>query len=313
MRKNPRLLKLCSIWLNIFVSSIIATALPSYSRERGLVDATDLIASEIIKYLKRNYDRFNYPQIMFGIKKTKIYGGCEDDQGTKNPHIWGSFFCGTTNTIILEPEQLEELRNKHGDGAIAYVIAHEVGHWIQNHASASPLIETLKPARELQADCLAGHLMMQISGQVGIDESDLVEALRTAYTLGGSMTHGTKRQRLYALNQGFKGVEQCWKGVLLNNKDDDTRNKFTLPSMQDTNLRPLPKVEQKTRESKTENKKESKKERCTPPTSIHCLRNADAVRRQENNGALPPQSKDKGKTKERCTPPTSIHCLRNAD
>ena len=162
MRKNLRLLKLSSIWINIFVFSIIATALPSYSRELSLLEATDLIASEIIKYLKRNYNRSTSPQIMFGIKTTKIYGGCEDRPGNENQHIWGSFFCSPTNTIILEPEQLEGLRNRNGDGAIAYAIAHEVGHWIQSRASTSPLIETRNPARELQADCLAGHLMMLI-------------------------------------------------------------------------------------------------------------------------------------------------------
>ena len=119
-------MRLSSAWLHAFAFGVISTSQPGHSFQLSLAEATDLVASEIISLLKRDFYGIKPPQIMFGVKNSRIYGGCVDRQG--HNHFSGTSFCGPTNTIYLERDQLERLRSKHGDGAIAYAIAHETGH-----------------------------------------------------------------------------------------------------------------------------------------------------------------------------------------
>jgi predicted metalloprotease len=78
------------------------------------------------------------PQILFGIGGTHAYGSCQSASGSIQ--IPGSFYCAKTNTILLEYQQLEELRRSFGDGAIVYALAHEYAHYIQdNHGHQNKL------------------------------------------------------------------------------------------------------------------------------------------------------------------------------
>ena len=146
----------------------------------------------------------------------------------------GPFYCPSDQTVYIDLSFYEELRSRFrapGDFAQAYVIAHEVGHHVQNllgtsdlvHAQRERLSETefndLSVRLELQADFLAGVWAhhAQRARQV-IEEGDIEEALDAAHAIGDdrlqmqsrgyiapdSFTHGTSEQRARWFRRGFE-------------------------------------------------------------------------------------------------------------
>jgi predicted metalloprotease len=113
-----------------------------------------------------------------------------------------------------------------GDFAQAYVIAHEVGHHVQNligAASMRPAGETrnqVSVRMELQADCLAGVWGRSAKAALDIDDADLKEALNAAHSIGddalgqsqaSDYTHGSSAQRIRWFRRGFDSGDprQC--------------------------------------------------------------------------------------------------------
>lgn len=153
----------------------------------------------------------------------------------------GPFYCPGDQKIYLDLKFFRELSERFrapGDFAAAYVLAHEVGHHVQNQlgvmAKADQLRARLSPAQanalsvrvELQADCFAGIWAhhAQRSRQV-IEQGDLEEALRAAAAVGDdtlqkaaggravpeSFTHGSAAQRARWFRAGFDSgrLESC--------------------------------------------------------------------------------------------------------
>ncbi len=145
----------------------------------------------------------------------------------------GPFYCPGDQKVYIDLsfyQDLKEKMNAPGDFAQAYVIAHEVGHHVQNllglsdkvHAARSQVSETeynqLSVRLELQADCLAGVWAYHAdrSRQV-VEPGDIDEALNAASQIGDdrlqkqgrgyvtpdSFTHGTSAQRARWFRQGF--------------------------------------------------------------------------------------------------------------
>jgi uncharacterized protein len=144
----------------------------------------------------------------------------------------GPFYCPTDHKVYLDTDFFREMQQKFsagGDFADAYVIAHEVGHHVQNLLGILPkfnqarakMSETQANAMsvrvELQADCFAG-IWGKFTQQKGILESgDLEEALNAAHQIGDdalqkqgqgyvvpdSFTHGTSAQRMTWFKRGF--------------------------------------------------------------------------------------------------------------
>jgi hypothetical protein len=141
----------------------------------------------------------------------------------------GPFYCPTDQKIYVDPEFFNELAtrfNAPGDFPVAYVIAHEVGHHVQDlegtldqahnlQARASETEGNAVQVRiELQADCYAG-VWAKRSG--GMEAGDLEEGMRAAEAIGDdtlqkqsqgrivpdSFTHGTSAQREAALRTGL--------------------------------------------------------------------------------------------------------------
>ena len=145
----------------------------------------------------------------------------------------GPFYCSGDQKIYIDLSFCNELKNKlnaPGDFAVAYVIAHEVGHHIQNqlgisgkvHQMRSRLSEKefnkLSVKLELQADFLAGlwaHYAQQTKNI--LEPGDIEEALNAANAIGDdklqkqgqgyivpdAFTHGTSAQRMYWFKKGF--------------------------------------------------------------------------------------------------------------
>jgi predicted metalloprotease len=173
--------------------------------------------------------RFSPPKlVMF---TGKVRSGCGlADAGA------GPFYCPLDRTVYIDPVFYEELKRRFeapGDFAQAYVIAHEVGHHVQNLLGISNQVQSMRPRlsevdynklsvrMELQADFLAGvwaHHMARYAQN--IDEADIREAVNAAAQIGDdkiqkrmqgyvvreSFTHGSSEQRvrwfLYGLKTG---------------------------------------------------------------------------------------------------------------
>jgi len=147
----------------------------------------------------------------------------------------GPFYCPADKKVYMDLAFFEELKTrfgaKGGDFAIAYVIAHEIGHHVQTllgtSAKVRQLQESLSEAKanklsvalELQADFYAGlwtHYNEQ-KNQV-LEAGDIEEALSAANAVGDdaiqkktqghivpdSFTHGSSEQRMYWFNRGYK-------------------------------------------------------------------------------------------------------------
>ncbi|WP_309608951.1 neutral zinc metallopeptidase [Flavobacterium sp.] len=144
----------------------------------------------------------------------------------------GPFYCPGDEKVYMDLAFFNELQTrfgaKGGDFAIAYVIAHEVGHHIQTVMRTSNKVRQLQQnqnqtqanklsvALELQADFYAG--LWAKYNQENLDMDDLDEALSAAQAVGDdaiqsrtqghvepdSFTHGTSEQRKYWFMKGFK-------------------------------------------------------------------------------------------------------------
>ena len=144
----------------------------------------------------------------------------------------GPFYCPGDNKVYMDLEFFEELKTrfgaKGGDFAIAYVIAHEVGHHVQTVLGTSAQVRQkqqnlseedankLSVCQELQADFYAG--LWAKYNQDRIEVGDLEEAIDAAHAVGDDaiqskmqghvqpekFTHGTSAQRKKWFTKGFQ-------------------------------------------------------------------------------------------------------------
>lgn len=140
----------------------------------------------------------------------------------------GPFYCPLDRKIYIDLSFYDELRAKFGapgDFAQAYVIAHEVGHHIQNLTNQlnKTSAGTEQIAVELQADCFAGAWGRDAERRGILEVGDVDEALQAAAAIGddtlqrksgGSVqpekwTHGSAAQRSAAFKKGFQGGYQA--------------------------------------------------------------------------------------------------------
>jgi uncharacterized protein len=141
----------------------------------------------------------------------------------------GPFYCPADSKLYIDPSFYDVMEKKlraPGDFAQAYVIAHEVGHHVQNLIGANRLKvdgETKNQASvrlELQADCLAGVWGHSARASLAITDEDLAEATNAAHSIGDDTlghanekdyTHGTSDQRKRWFKRGFQGgdARQC--------------------------------------------------------------------------------------------------------
>ena len=144
----------------------------------------------------------------------------------------GPFYCPADEKVYIDLSFYDELRRRFkapGDFAQAYVIAHEVGHHVQNLLGISDRVDAmqgrvsqseanqLSVRLELQADFFAGIFARHIQNQGILEPGDIEEALgaasavgddqiqrrTTGYIVPDSFTHGTSEQRLRWFKKGY--------------------------------------------------------------------------------------------------------------
>jgi predicted metalloprotease len=141
----------------------------------------------------------------------------------------GPFYCPRDRKVYIDTSFFRDLDRRFGapgDFAQAYVVAHEVGHHIQNVLGglSSPAGMTRAEAnaqsvqQELQADCLAGIWGNSAGGRNFLEAGDVEEGLRAAAAIGDdriqrstqgrvvpeSFTHGSSEQRVAAVRRGLQ-------------------------------------------------------------------------------------------------------------
>ena len=162
-----------------------------------------------------------------------LYSGYVQTASGTATSATGPFYSPADETVYIDLSFYEELQNKYGaggDAAQAYVIAHEVGHHVQNqlgildavHADEQRVSEDeaneLSVRTELQADFFAG-LVAHYQGQnKWLEAGDIDEALNAANAIGDdrlqqqaqgyvvpdSFTHGTSEQRVRWFKLGYE-------------------------------------------------------------------------------------------------------------
>jgi uncharacterized protein len=152
----------------------------------------------------------------------------------------GPFYCPADQKVYIDLDFYQTLKNRlgaPGEFAQAYVIAHEVGHHVQNLLGISGKVDAqrgrvseaqqnaLSVRLELQADCLAGVWGYHAKSQFRIEQSDVDTALNAATKIGDdalqraatgtvrpeSFTHGTSEQRVRWFNTGLQSgsIQRC--------------------------------------------------------------------------------------------------------
>ncbi|MDY0094079.1 MAG: neutral zinc metallopeptidase [Candidatus Vecturithrix sp.] len=146
----------------------------------------------------------------------------------------GPFYCSGDQKVYIDLGFYNDLKNRFkapGDFAQAYVIAHEIGHHVQNLLGILPQVHEARSQAdkvtanallvklELQADCLAGVWAYHADKARNVVEAgDVEEALRAASSIGDdrlqmqaqgyvvpdAFTHGTSEQRARWFTQGLK-------------------------------------------------------------------------------------------------------------
>ena len=191
---------------------------------KGVLGSTEQVWSQVFQQAGSQYK----PTTLVAYSN-QDQSGCGAAQAAMGP-----FYCPTDQRIYIDPEFFTELSRRFqapGDFAQAYVIAHEVGHHIQNlegtldraqsaqASSSSAAGNAVQVGIELQADCYAG-VWAKRSGL--LEAGDIEEGMRAAEAIGDDMltqgrvspdnfTHGTSAQRAEALRRGLQGGDpaQC--------------------------------------------------------------------------------------------------------
>src|SRR5262245_20908312 len=134
----------------------------------------------------------------------------------------GPFYCPLDRKVYIDLGFYDELRRRFGapgDFAQAYVIAHEVGHHVQNLRGLLGRGEVESIELELQADCLAGAWARDAKRRDLLEVGDIDEALDAAAAIGDdtiqkktqgrvqpeTWTHGSAEQRSSAFRKGLGG------------------------------------------------------------------------------------------------------------
>ncbi|HYE56275.1 MAG TPA: neutral zinc metallopeptidase [Chitinophagaceae bacterium] len=169
----------------------------------------------------------DYPEPVLTLFRGGVQSGCGGATSQTGP-----FYCPADQRLYIDLSFYQELQdrfNAPGDFAMAYVVAHEVGHHIQTVNGTSQKMEQLRQQlseaeynkysvmMELQADFLAGVWAHYAQRMKLLEEGDIQEALNAAQAIGDdrlqkqsqgyavpeSFTHGTSAQRMYWFKKGY--------------------------------------------------------------------------------------------------------------
>lgn len=192
--------------------------------------------SVVLRYTEDVWNKL-FPEVVgkpYREPKLVVFRGAVNSACGQASSAVGPFYCPGDMQVYLDLSFFDELRTKfraEGDFACAYVIAHEVGHHVQNLLGLSDDVQrqkaqvgqveanNLSVRLELQADFLAGVWAYHAEKSMQIlEEGDVGEAIRAAQAIGDdtlqrrsqgrvvpdAFTHGTSDQRIRWFTKGLK-------------------------------------------------------------------------------------------------------------
>lgn len=197
-----------------------------------VLGSTERTWSEIFRAAGRTYDK---PTLV--LFSDTVQSACGFAQAAAGP-----FYCGPDHKVYIDLSFYRDLRQRFqapGDFAQAYVIAHEVGHHVQNLLGIMTKVQSLQSRAanrneanalsvrlELQADCLAGIWASYANRERNIlEQGDVEEGLNAAAQIGDDriqkraqgyvvpegFTHGSAEQRVQWFRRGIEtaDLKQC--------------------------------------------------------------------------------------------------------
>ena len=175
----------------------------------------------------------SYPETTLVLFNDEVASACGGASSATGP-----FYCPRDRKVYIDLSFFRDLDRRFGapgDFAQAYVVAHEVGHHVQNVLGvlSSPAGMTRVEAnaqsvqQELQADCLAGMWGNSTGGRNLLEPGDVEEGLRAAAAIGDdriqrstqgrvvpeSFTHGSSAERVAALRRGLQSSSLAGCGL----------------------------------------------------------------------------------------------------
>ena len=196
-----------------------------------VLGSTERVWTDVFKKMGRTYEK--PPLVIFS---GFVQSACGMAQSAMGP-----FYCPNDNKVYIDLSFYQDMKNKlgaPGDFAQAYVIAHEVGHHVQNQFGIAEKVQraraqgsteesnALQVRMELQADCFAGIWAEEANARSNIlEEGDVEEGLNAAAAIGDdrlqkrsqgyvvpeSFTHGSSEQRVRWFKTGMqaKSLQDC--------------------------------------------------------------------------------------------------------
>ena len=184
-------------------------------------------------YFQQHNARYREPKMV-------LYRGSTQTACGAGQSAMGPFYCPADEKVYLDLAFYDDMKNQlgaEGDFAFAYVIAHEVGHHVQNLLGINQQVSQaqrsgnkkqanqLSVKLELQADCFAGVWGQYVQKQGLLEVGDVQKAMNAAAAVGDdrlqqqstgrvvpdSFTHGSSEQRMQWFNRGFESgnPDQC--------------------------------------------------------------------------------------------------------
>jgi len=232
-----------SVMLGLFSGGDIAPAPQSVPARRP--PAGDEMARFVSKVLADTEDTwrgiFRQTGRQYQDPKLVLFTGATPSACGTGQTAMGPFYCPPDQTVYIDLAFYQDLKNRFkapGDFAQAYVIAHEVGHHVQNLLGIMDKVQAARSRAgeaqanalsvrvELQADCLAGVWAYHADRVRNVVEAgDIEEALNAASAIGDdriqersrgyavpdSFTHGTAAQRVRWFRRGIESgdLRQC--------------------------------------------------------------------------------------------------------
>lgn len=190
-----------------------------------ILTSTDEVWSEL--FAKYDLGTYRKPTLV-------LFSGSTQSECGGASAATGPFYCPADRKLYMDMNFFKKLRTdfgaKGGDFAIAYVIAHEVGHHVQTLLGTSQKVREAQQGRsqkdanrysvslELQADFYAGLWSHYSKDYLEVDREDIEEAIDAARAVGDdaiqkrmqghvvpdSFTHGTSKQRMKWFMRGFQ-------------------------------------------------------------------------------------------------------------